>query len=147
MLYSVIVSAQAEPDWTPGSGRVEPFPRRRGMTAICAKALLRPCSECPETKRARHLKRRSEFSLKPGDQRLQERAQRFLLGLAQRQQKPLLIRDMAADRLVDQAFSRLGQYDQLAAPVPGSGRRTTSPARSSLSSRSVMPPDEIIVAS
>jgi hypothetical protein len=69
---------------------------------------------------------KAEGSLKPGDQFPQERAQRFLLGLGQRQQEPLFVGDMAADRLVDQALARLREYDQLCRDGPwgrGGGSR------------------------
>ena len=56
-----------------------------------------------------------------GDQLLEERVERFLLGLGQRQQEPLLVGDMAADRLVDQTLARVGQHDQFAATVLGVG--------------------------
>jgi hypothetical protein len=51
---------------------------------------------------------------------------------------------MAADRLIDQALACVSEHNQFAAAVLGSGRRTTSPALSSRSRRSVMPPEEII---
>ena len=61
------------------------------------------------------------FTLKPGDQFPQQRVERFLLGLGQRQQEPLLVGDMAADRLVDQALARVSEHNQFAATVLGVG--------------------------
>jgi hypothetical protein len=97
--------------------------------------------ECPEIGPNLVAKEPSGFHLKPGDQFPKHSAQRFLLGLAERQQEPLLVGDMAAERLVDRG-ARPGSVSTISLPRRslGSGRRATSPARSSRSSRSVSRP-------
>jgi hypothetical protein len=61
------------------------------------------------------------FTLKAGEQFLEQRAERLLLGLGQRQQESLLIGDMAADRLVDRALAWVSEHNQFAATVLGIG--------------------------
>jgi hypothetical protein len=45
------------------------------------------------------------------------RVECLLLGLGQPQQEPLLVRNMAADRLVDEALAEVSQHNQFAATV------------------------------
>lgn len=71
----------------------------------------------------------------------------MLFHLRQRGEDALLVCDMAAERLVDHAFAHVGKGDQLATAVTGIGSALNEPARSSRSSRAVIPPDEIIRAS
>ena len=73
--------------------------------------------ECPEPSKLGEW----VFTLKPGDQFPQERVERLLLGLGQRQQETLLVGDMAADRLVDQALARVSEDNQFAATILGIG--------------------------
>jgi hypothetical protein len=75
------------------------------MTALCATSPF--IRNVPEPK-SRLLAR----GLKPRDQLLQQRVERFLLGLGQRQQEPLLVGDMAAERVVDHALAWVGQHNQ-----------------------------------